>query len=205
MEAFEDEIFDIFVSYRFKDGELISKKVADALKDMAYSVYHNTDRNHKGTFPDRLKRVINNSKDFLLIVTENCLERLIADSNSGETDWVKEELSEAMKLRKNIIPVMIESIDWPHLAGLSEESASLINYLSSRENIKLPVNFEQAPPLILLCGKLNSKPNAGGKFRDQKNDPKYVDMKKLLDRLINEANEGSLAAMYQLSSFYLSE
>lgn len=91
METSRDEgVFDVFVSYRFKDGELISRKVADALKDMGYSVYHNTDRKHKGKFPKRLKRVIDKSKDFLLIVTENCLERLMADKDSGETDWVKE-------------------------------------------------------------------------------------------------------------------
>lgn len=202
MEVLIDEFCDIFVSYRFKDGELISRKVADALKDMGYSVYHNTDRNHKGTFPDRLKRVISNSKDFLLIVTENCLERLIADSDPDSPDWVKEELQEAMKLGKNIIPVMIEGIDWPHLAGLSEEAASLINYLSRRENIKLPFNFEKEPPLILLCGKLDSKPNAGGKFRHQKNDPKYVNLDVLCTRLKQEANEGNPAAMYQLAIFY---
>ena len=48
MECEYNEIFDIFVSYRCKDGELISKKVANALKEMSYSVYHNTDKNHKG-------------------------------------------------------------------------------------------------------------------------------------------------------------
>ena len=76
MEALANEIFDVFVSYKFKkDGELISRKIADALKDMGYSVYHNSDRNPRGKFPDRLRRVIDNSRDFLLIVTENCLER----------------------------------------------------------------------------------------------------------------------------------
>lgn len=202
METLSDEIFDVFVSYRFKDGELISRKVADALKDMGYSVYHNSDRNHRGKFPDRLIRVIDNSRDFLLIVTENCLERLIADEDSDSPDWVKEELLEAVAQRKNIIPVMIESIDWPHLSGLSDEAASLIRDLSLRENIRLPFNFEKEPPLILLCGKLDSKPNAGGKFRHQKNDPKYADMKKLLERLTEEANEGSPAAMYQLAVLY---
>lgn len=202
MEALTDEIFDVFVSYRFKDGELISRKVADALKDMGYSVYHNSDRNHRGKFPDRLRRVIDNSRDFLLIVTENCLERLIADKDSDSPDWVKEELLEAVAQRKNIIPVMIESIEWPHLSGLSDEAASLISDLSLRENIRLPVNFEKEPPLILLCGKLDSKPNAGGKFRHQKNDPKYADMKKLIEHLTAEANEGNPAAMYQLAVFY---
>lgn len=198
----DEEIFDVFVSYRYKDGELISRKVAEALKDMGYSVYHNSDRNHRGKFPDRLRRVIDNSRDFLLIVTENCLERLIADKDSDSPDWVKEELLEAIAQRKNIIPVMIESIEWPHLSGLSNEATSLIRDLSLRENIRLPMNFEQEPPLILLCGKLYSKPNAGGKFRYQKNDPKYADMKELLEHLTAEANEGSPVAMYQLAIFY---
>ena len=204
MKTLTNEIFDIFVSYRFKDGELISRKVADALKDMGYSVYHNSDRNHRGKFPDRLRSVIDNSRDFLLIVTENCLERLIADKDSDSPDWVKEELLEAIAQRKNIIPVMIESIEWPHLSSLPDEAASLIRDLSVRENIQLPVNFEQESPLILLCGKLASKRNAGGRFRNQNNDLKYADMKKLLENLTSEANEGNPAAMYQLVIFYRS-
>lgn len=97
---------------------------------------------------------------------------------------------------------MIETIEWPHLSGLSDEAASLIRDLSLRENIRLPVIFEKEPPLILLCGKLDSKPNAGGKYRHQKNDPKYADMKKLLEHLTAEANEGNPASMYQLAIFH---
>ncbi len=199
-----DETFaDVFVSYRFSDGELISRKVANALKDMGYSVYHNSDANHRGKFPERLKTAIRKAKDFLLIVTKDCLSRLIADDASDGPDWVKEELLEARRRKKSIIPVMIDSVDWPkNFSGLSSEATSLVRDLSVRENIRLPVNFEQESPLILLCGKLDSKRNAGGKFRHQKNDPKYADMKKLLDRLTAEANEGSPAAMYQLAIFY---
>ena len=201
--SLSEEIYDIFVSYRVKDGELISRKVANALKDMGFSVYHNTDKNHKGKFPDRIRRAVQNCKDFLLIVTENCLDRLVRDDNSGNPDWVKEELLEAIGCGKNIIPVMVESIDWPKdLSGVSDETASFIRNLSYLENIRLPVNFEQAPPLILLCGKLDSKPNAGGAFRYQKSNPKYIDVKKLLDQLIDEANSGSPTAMYQLAVFY---
>lgn len=198
-----EETFDIFISYRVKDGELISQKVANALKDMGFSVYHNTDKNHKGKFPDRIRIAVDNCKDFLLIVTENCLDRLVRDDNSGNPDWVKEELLEAIDCGKNIIPVMIENIDWPKdLSGLSDETASLIRNLSYLENIRLPVNFEQEPPLILLCGKLDSKPNAGGLFRYQKYDPKYIDVNALLAQLTDEANRGNPVAMYQLAFFY---
>ncbi|MBR0168628.1 MAG: toll/interleukin-1 receptor domain-containing protein [Synergistaceae bacterium] len=203
MEASRDEIFDIFVSYRFSDGELISRKFADALKEMGYSVYHNSDRNHKGKFPDRLKRVIDHVRDFLLIVTEKCLEHLINSTDSDGIDWVKEELLEAIAQGKNIIPVMIANVDWPkNLSVLSNETTSLIRDLSERENIRLPIDFEKAPPLILLCGKLDSRPNAGGVFRNQKNDPKYVDVKKLLAQLTDEANNGNPVAMYQLAVLY---
>lgn len=199
-----DETFaDVFVSYRFSDGELISRKVANALKDMGYSVYHNSDRNHRGKFPERLKTAIRKAKDFLLIVTKDCLSRLIADDASDGPDWVKEELSEARRRKKSIIPVMIDNIDWPkNFSVLSSEAADLVRDLSVRENIRLPVNFEQESPLILLCGKLDSKRNAGGKFRHQKNDPKYIDMKTLLERLTKEADDGSPSAMYQLAVFY---
>ena len=201
--SLSEEIYDIFVSYRVKDGELISRKVANALKDMGFSVYHNTDKNHKGKFPDRIRRAVQNCKDFLLIVTENCLDRLVRDDNLGNPDWVKEELSEAIERGKNIIPVMIEGIDWPKdLSGVSDETASFIRNLSYLENIRLPVNFEQEPPLILLCGKLDSKPNADGAFRHQKYDPKYIDVNALLAQLNHEANSGNHVAMYQLASLY---
>ena len=200
-----EEIHDIFVSYSAKDGELISRKVANALHDIGYSVYHNTDKNHKGKLPERIRRAVENCKDFLLIVTENCLDRLVMDDNSGKPDWVKEELLEAIECGKNIIPIMIESVDWPvDLSGLSDETASLIRDLSYRENIRLPVNFEKAPPFILLCGKLDSEPNDSSALIEGVFDTfisylillkkKYGELgcsnvKKLLNQLIDETDK----------------
>ena len=199
-----EEIFDIFVSYRVKDGEDISRRVANVLKEMGFSVYHNSYENHRGGFPERLRRVIGNSKDFLLIVTENCIDRLVKDDNSVDPDWVKEEILEAKKQGKNIIPVMVGGIEWPRLSDVPADNRDFIRYLSTRENIALPIYFEKEPPLILLCGKLDSKPNSGGAFRHQKSNPKYIDVNVLLAQLTDEANNGNPAAMYQLAIFYRS-
>ena len=75
--------------------------------------------------------MIDNAKDFLLIVTEKCLERLIDSIDSDGIDWVKKELSEAILQKKNIIPVMIANVDWPKtLSSLTDEAVSLIRNLS---------------------------------------------------------------------------
>lgn len=104
-----EELYNVFISYRTDPvGQLISQRLADDLKSLGYSVYHNSDRNHKGRFDERLQKMIEGCQDFLLILSEECLKKLL---RSEPVDWVREELFWALSHNKNIIPVYVEHLN----------------------------------------------------------------------------------------------
>ena len=62
-----------------------------------------------GKFNEQLFGVIDNCKDFLVVLPPNALERCV-----NEDDWVRLEVCRAMANKKNIVPVMLSGFDWPN-------------------------------------------------------------------------------------------
>ena len=82
---------DIFISYK-NDGEgrYFAEKLSNTLKDMGFSVYYNTDEHYAGNFPNRLREAVERCTDFLLVLTQACLDQL---KSYEKVDWVREEIS----------------------------------------------------------------------------------------------------------------
>lgn len=99
--------YDIFISYRrdaFESANLIHEK----LKAAGYRVFFDLESMRSGKFNDQLLNVIEQCKDFVLVLSENALDRC-ADPN----DWVRIEILQALKCKKNIVPVMLRNFAWP--------------------------------------------------------------------------------------------
>ncbi len=96
---------DIFISYK-NDGEgnNFAARLYSDLNNLGYDVYYNPNEQHAGSFPDRLREAVESCKDFLLVVTQACLEQLI---RHDKIDWVREELLTAYRSGKNIIPLLM--------------------------------------------------------------------------------------------------
>lgn len=100
--------YDIFISYRRENGEDTAKHLRDILVAKGYSVFFDTDSLQSGDFNRALLDVIENCKDFIIILSPNALDRCV-----NEKDWVRQELACALRNGKNIIPVFHRNFHFP--------------------------------------------------------------------------------------------
>ena len=102
----------IFLSYHRNDGEgnNFAARLKDDLDRCGYSVYFNSHERKAGEFPLRLKTAIEHCKDFILILSTACVERL---RRNEAVDWVREEVLYAKSVKKNIIPILLDNVTMP--------------------------------------------------------------------------------------------
>lgn len=107
--------YDIFISYRRKGGFEVAKHIKDLLERDGYSVSFDIDNLRNGDFKDQLMQRISNCKDFILILDAHVFDReaedAVAKAELGDEDWLIREIAEALKSKKNIIPVMLDGFD----------------------------------------------------------------------------------------------
>lgn len=112
--------YDIFISYRRSSYDT-ANLIATRLKSAGYSVFFDMEALRSGKFNEQLFEVIDNCKDFVLILPPNALDRCV-----NEDDWVRLEVCRAMSKDKNIVPVMLNGFTWPNPMPLGMEE--LCNY-----------------------------------------------------------------------------
>ena len=98
----------IFISYRREGGEFLGKVLYDELSRNGYSVFYDIESMRSGRFNEQLYEKIEESDDFLLILTPDCLDRC-----KNSEDWVRKEIEHAVKLNKNIIPIVTREFEFP--------------------------------------------------------------------------------------------
>lgn len=102
------EYYDIFISYRRSNGWDTAKHLRDILVEKGYSVFFDVDSLRNGDFNMALLEQIENCKDFIIILSENSLDRC-----QNEGDWVRTELAYALKAGKNVIPIKSSKFHFP--------------------------------------------------------------------------------------------
>ena len=112
--------YDLFISYRLS-YYVIANLIATRLKSAGYSVFFDMEALRSGKFNEQLFDVIDNCKDFVVVLPPNALDRCV-----NENDWVRLEVCRAMQRKKNIVPVMLNGFEWlnPMPTGMEE----LCNY-----------------------------------------------------------------------------
>lgn len=106
-------IYDIFISYRRDGGGATAGRINDMLTNDGYSVSYDVDTLREGRFDDQLLTRIEQCQDFILVVDKNCFARIIDPATDPKEDWLWQELSYALKLKKNVIPVLLAGADFP--------------------------------------------------------------------------------------------
>ena len=154
------------------EGEQLCLRLFETLSSKNYSVYFNSNEQHSGSFPDRLKEAIEKCIDFVLIVSHGCLDGL---KTRRETDWVRAEVLYAYKIGKRITPVYIGKADVPN-SDVWKNYPNEIRFLFSLQSVYLPERFEISPISDLLS-KFVSKPSKEI-YRDIANSNKEYDLHK---------------------------
>ena len=102
--------YDIFISYRRKGGFDTAKHLYDLLTRDGYTVSFDIDTLRKGKFDETLINRIDECKDFILIIDSNTFNRILDPDFDPRNDWLRQELSYALKKEKNIIPIFLEGV-----------------------------------------------------------------------------------------------
>lgn len=110
--------YDIFISYRRSSYET-ANLIATRLKAAGYSVFFDMETLRSGKFNEQLFDVIDNCKDFILVLPPEALDRCV-----NEDDWIRLEVCRAMDGKKNIVPVMLNGFTWPDPMPRGMESLS---------------------------------------------------------------------------------
>ena len=114
---YNETYYDIFISYRHKGGKQVAKRLYKCLsEEEGYSTFYDDESLREGRWDKALLRHVKRCRDFLLIVDRHLFDRLFDTSYSIEEDWVRKELSEALKVGDeviNIIPIILPKAKLP--------------------------------------------------------------------------------------------
>lgn len=119
---------DIFISYRRHNGEAWAKNIKLFLGQRGVRCYLDKDKKHTKDFKEAIFRNIDQSNNFLLILSEDVFE-----CRTSDIDWVCEEISYARKKGKNIIAVMVNGYN-PRNVNWDENDE--ISFLKTFECLK---------------------------------------------------------------------
>lgn len=77
METLTGNSKDIFISYKNDgSGNQFASRLSRDLEEFGYSVYFNSNEERAHSFPERLKQAVCACKDFVLILSQGCLDQL---------------------------------------------------------------------------------------------------------------------------------
>lgn len=103
--------YDIFISYRREGGYDTAKHLYDLLTRDSYRVSFDIDTLRNGDFDTSLLERIDECKDFILIIDLHAFDRTLNPNFNPQNDWMRQELSYAIKKGKNIIPIFLNGVN----------------------------------------------------------------------------------------------
>jgi hypothetical protein len=101
--------YDAFISYRRESGSELTSLIGEKLNRLYQKeVFIDVDELQVGRFDEKLLKVIEETPNFILILSPGSLDRCV---NRG--DWLKREIMHAIKTNRNIITVITERFTFP--------------------------------------------------------------------------------------------
>ncbi len=106
-------INDVFISYRRKGGFATANHLNERLVRDGYTVSFDIKSLREGRFDQTLLSLIEQCSDFILVVDEHAFDRMTIPDADPKDDWLRQELSYALQLKKNVIPVLLPGAEFP--------------------------------------------------------------------------------------------
>lgn len=121
--------YQIFISYRRDGGEALACLISERLKQQGFKVFYDVDSLRSGKFNEAIFSVLDECKDVIVVLPPNGLNRC-----KNSDDWVRKEISYAIRKNKNVIPVMMRNFEFPE--ELPEDIEELRNFQGVSANIE---------------------------------------------------------------------
>ncbi len=134
-----DDMQKIFISYSRKDIDF-AKKLAGDLEKSNYDVWWDiTDLRGGDDWVRSLPAAIESSQFFIIVLTPNSIK----------SEWVQKEYTQALTLRKKIIPIMFESCDVPFALN----TINFVNFINGQyadnfKNLLSALGYKGEPPVV---------------------------------------------------------
>jgi hypothetical protein len=114
--------YDVFISYRRDRGVDAARLIANALKEHRLRTFLDVDELGAGHFDEALLETITNTPSFVVLLTPQALDR------AEEEDWLRQEISQAIKVDRNVVPIMWPEFKFPEPQTLPEDIRALRTY-----------------------------------------------------------------------------
>lgn len=101
MEKQQSSRFEVFISYRRKNGAQTARTLYYALKSIGIRAFFDYNSIRSGKFNEAIYDAINQADCFILLLTPGALDNCV----QHEGDWVRKEIEYAITRGKVIIPV----------------------------------------------------------------------------------------------------
>ena len=129
----------IFISYSRKDTDFV-RKLAGDLESAGYDVWWDiTDLRGGDDWVRVIPDAIKSSQYFIVVLTPNSIE----------SDWVRKEYTQALTLRKKIIPIMLVQCSVPFaLNTINFVNFSEGEYVDNFAKLLSPLGYTGKPPVV---------------------------------------------------------
>lgn len=121
----DEKKIDAFISYRRINGAQLASLLKVHLQLRGFSVFLDIERLNAGKFDEGLLTSIAQSKNFILVLTADSLERCKGDSQ--KKDWVHREIAAALETKCNIIP-LTDNFEWPSPESLPDDIKQICSF-----------------------------------------------------------------------------
>ncbi len=110
--------FDVFVSCREPEGVEVARALTDGLRSLGFHVYF--EARGKGAGVDARRQAMEDAHDFILVVTPGTFAGV-----ASPDDPVRQELAEALRLKRVVVPVCLPGGRVPDADGLPDEISAV--------------------------------------------------------------------------------
>ena len=120
------ERYHIFISYRHEGGDVMTRLLYEVFSNKGYRVFYDNESLSSGRFDEKIYRFIEECQDVLVVLSEGSLERC-----QNEGDWFRNEITHAIKNKKDIIPIFAGNFKPPseeEKAAYPKEVQELLSY-----------------------------------------------------------------------------
>lgn len=165
--------YDIFISYRRVGGAQYARILQLMLIQRGYKVFLDYDELTDGIFSDKIRAAIREAPVFMLVLSGGSMTRC-----ASEGDWVREEITLAVRQGKHIIPVNPDNSFDGFPDGMPEELKEAVGSHQHSE-----ISFGQAlGATIDLMIKNRLAPTLGERASLDKKDVDYASAQETLRR-----------------------